>query len=507
MRHLPHIVIIATLGILAGCGGGGGATMGGASGGGGGDQTFTAGALTFTAKAGLQPLVSSGGNAPTTLFSVSNGTFSSVLANLPHSLNSTFIAFGLSGQVWTTDVGFTNQTTLTNNINTSYSEPSVNAYGKIAYTKVISGIHQIFVINGDGSGSTKISDGSSNDSDPSWTSNNASILFQRNAQIYTMTANGGSPTTLDDGTAADGQPVQAPNGTIAFVRLNTVTGKDEIWLMNANGTNKHVYFSDGSYHFAQPSFSPDSNRLLCVGTDSINPQFIDEGAIDLSTQAQITTPPSGANDVWPQFAPDGHSIIFGRNDSSGTAIIQAGPDGFGPKTKLTIPGGLMDRISWSPYIASKLLVGTGGSFGTTSSGVILAQQGDVITSMLNVVASSGATILINLDPQNAMVERITMSGGTGTIASLLYTNNFFANPLSVSTSNAKQIAVSYDSDGHVSLVLPASKMTATKPNTGSGTVYSGQFLGVYDDKGKNLAPGGASEVRVDSKTGKLVSLK
>ena len=64
--------------------------------------------------------------------------------------------------------------------------------------------------------------------------------------------------------------------------------------------------------------------------------------------------------------------------------------------------------------------------------------------------------------------------------------------------------------GKVSSVLPyAANRSATVKPTKHGDVltYTENFTAVYDDKGKNLAPGGAKTIQLDGKTGKLLGFE
>ena len=372
----------------------------------------------------------------------------------------------------------------------------MNALGRVAYGASINGNPEVFVINGDGSGSHRLDVGGISDSDPTYTPDNGSILFSHNSQIYKMTASGTGLTNLDDGAANDYQPVQSATGLIAFTRLNPTTLLDEIWTMNANGTNKLALYTSPGNHYAQPSFSPDGTKLVFVASPSAGGfQSIIELVLATGETVQLTQSTANVYDVWPCFSPDGQYLLFGRNNNSGGYIMKASQDGFGAVPVYSAPSGaIMNRIWWSPYLANKLYVGTGGTFGTTSNGFVLAQQNDVITSFVNALASTGGTLTIAADASTPNVMRITPTSGT--VKTVQYANGFFAGPVTVNAGTAKQVVVSFDSLGHVSLVIPVTKM---------GPGISGA-LAVYDSRGKNLAPRGASEVLIGT-NGNLAKMR
>ena len=479
--------------LLAGCGGGGAGSALSS-----GDQQLTAGPLQITAKAGPKPLVTISGTT-TNLVAVSNGSFTNVLANLPKSLGNTAIAFGMSGNVWVADPSFTNLTELSTYPPITNTNPSMNGLGRITYDQFINGSYLTFVMNGDGSGNHRLDAGVTEDETPTYTPDNGSILFSRNTQIYKMSASGTNITNLDDGTAEDFQPVQSVNGLIAFVRLNNATLSDDIWVMNSDGTNKHVVLSNPGLYFAQPNFSPDGSKIVCV-TGVYPPngtQYLEEYVLATGQTAQLSSGVSNVSDVWPCFSPDGQHLLFGRNTSSASYVMEATQDGFNATPVYTAPSGaVMNRVWWSPYFASKLYVGTGGTFGTACDGFVLAEHEDTITSFVAAVASTGGVLNIAPDAQVPAVQRITPTSGT--VKTVLYANGFFTAPTTVSTGTAKQVVVTFDSLGHVSFVIPVTKM-------GSGPVISGA-LGIFDAKGHNLAPNGASSVAIGT-NGKITSMK
>lgn len=454
-----------------------------------------------------------GGSGDVNLISVSGASLLNVLAALPHNLNGTFIAYGEHNVVWTLDMQGDPPAPLNPANPANYAaSPSINALGRVAYDLLdYNSLNtQIFVVNGDGTGAHRVTDGSSYSALPTWMADNATILFtQYNGsanQIAKVSGGGGTATVLNPTSVGDDTPTVAPDGTVAYRHLNTSDGHYEIWTMSSTGTGAHeIMGNTPSVDYNQPSFSPDGAMILAQATPTSNP-----GQIVLALRTggynAITSPSSPQVDSWPSWAPDGKHILYVHFDGTNYNLIEAFYDGTFIKTLHTTKTMIQHPV-WSPYLANKLYVGTGGTFGNSSNGFILGQMGDSIISFVNVLASSGAQVNITQDPQNPMVERITMAT-TGTITNLLYNNNFFSNASSVPVTGAKQVVVSFDSSGQVSLVLPiASKMNAVKAKTGNGTVYSGQILGVWDaKKNRNLAPGGAKAVAIGA-GGKLVDLK
>ena len=104
---------------------------------------------------------------------------------------------------------------------------------RVVFASKRPGNYDLYVMNADGSGQTRLTTSSADDVDPAWSPDGSRIVFQayRNgqAEIYVMNADGSGQTRLTNHSDYDGQPAWSPDGTqIAFVRRvqrrNTASG-------------------------------------------------------------------------------------------------------------------------------------------------------------------------------------------------------------------------------------------------------------------------------------------
>lgn len=141
---------------------------------------------------------------------------------------------------------------------------------RIAFASNRDGNVQIYLMNADGSGQVRLTNGGANDDAPRWSPGGAKILFQSDRDdpangtndVYVMNADGTGQTRLTFGAegVTDEQPVWSRDGSrIAFV--STRDGDKEVYVMNADGTNQTRLTNDPGNDDA-PYWSPDGSKLV-----------------------------------------------------------------------------------------------------------------------------------------------------------------------------------------------------------------------------------------------------
>jgi len=388
--------------------------------------------------------------------------------------------------------------------------------GRIAYTKIVPSPlgFQIWVVNSDGTNAHNISTTPFADHDPNWSPDNFHIAFSKqdstgHYQIYSMTASGGSLTHLSDGTADDTNPSYSADGsTIFFVRLNSVTGHHNVYKVSAAGgsqTNVGWGFDDD-----QESVSPAGNA---IATHEPSPQSINLWPYPAGTGDGLLGEASTSYELG-NSAPDASRIVFVKIlPSLATEVDWIRPDGFGMGTVIGHNDISIQDVSWEPFgLPIPYVAATGGSvFGTASSGFIYSAFGDRFCSILSFTATTPTSATATADPVIFGEANLIYRLNADAITSIKFMNGFggVTNAPTIKASVKSAVVSISSATGMVSSVLTvASKMASSAVVTkqGEGKLLTDLFAGVYDSHGQNLAPAGAASVLLN-KNGEVVSVR
>ncbi len=149
------------------------------------------------------------------------------------------------------------------------------------------------------------------------------IAFDMLGDIYVMSISGGTPTRIADGLAYEQQPRWSPDGTrIAFV--SDRAGGDNIWIMNADGSDKRQLTEESFRLLNQPSWSPDGRYIVAkkhfttsrsLGTGEVWLYHVDGGKGVLLVKRPDEKYQKELGE--PTFSADGKGVFFTRNITPG----------------------------------------------------------------------------------------------------------------------------------------------------------------------------------------------
>lgn len=371
-----------------------------------------------------------------------------------------------------------------------------------------------------GDGSVRQLTTTNKDTNPAWWPSNR-ICFESwrdgNNQIYVMNSDGTGQTRLTINAFADTSPCWSPDGNwIGFV--SNRNGVKQVFQMVSDGTSQTLLIGETKFDCWDPQYSPDGSRICYVTNKDGNSEIYVADAFG-GNRTRITT--NTTSDYDPSWSPDGTMLCYTHINAAGFPEVWTA-SASGNNLKQIGLATHAGRPYWSPFAPTRTLVGAKDAvLGASASGFLYGQKGDSTTS---VVVFDTAT------PGGAHVSSLTASDSNGpnfvfevtsadSIRSLQFTNDFYRRPVTVVSTPLQDVPppqptgalVTFNATtGKVSSVLPyiANRSAANPPTptrSGISLVYRRQFTAAFDDSGKNLAPSGASEAHIDAATGKLLS--
>ena len=229
---------------------------------------------------------------------------------------------------------------------------------RIAFVSDLDGNEEIYVMNADGSGQTRLTDNPADDWLPSWSPDGRRIAFEStrdgNWEIYVMNADGSGVAKLTDNDAWDHRSSWSPDGRRIAFHSNRA-GNDDIYVMNDDGSGLTRLTDDqgtsnmGAGLDLLPSWSPDGQRIAFTSNrfDPIPEIYVmnDDGSglTRLTNNPAYDTDPSWS----PSWSPDGRRIVFESWRDSNNEIYVMNADGSG-QTRLTNNPAYDTDPSWSP---------------------------------------------------------------------------------------------------------------------------------------------------------------
>jgi tol-pal system beta propeller repeat protein TolB len=220
--------------------------------------------------------------------------------------------------LFTLDVVTGATTKLTNSAGFAELQPAWSPDGgRILYVRRarLSGRPDLFVMNANGRGRTRLTSTSVPERDPSWSPDGTGLVYAARTapgepfRIFVARADGSGREQLTSQKAgSDTAPVWSPDGTrIAFVS-DRDRGFPELYLMNADGTGVKRLTTNALID-ANPSWSPDGTRVVfercCENGTS------DLFTIDVTTRAEVSVSASASSQEFdPSWSPDGTRIAY-----------------------------------------------------------------------------------------------------------------------------------------------------------------------------------------------------
>jgi Tol biopolymer transport system component len=177
--------------------------------------------------------------------------------------------------------------------------------------------NEIYVINTDGSGLTRLTNREGEDTAPSWSPDGSRILYISSVfttgaylNIFVMDADGSNPHPLTNFTDTDGFSAGwSPDGS----QIVFATVKNHVFhlnIMDADGSNAQVIKTDPAQEIGSPVWSPDGTKIAFLSRKSAgDPPELDVINIDGTDQRSLT---AGFHVIYAglSWSPDGQKLLF-----------------------------------------------------------------------------------------------------------------------------------------------------------------------------------------------------
>jgi hypothetical protein len=298
------------------------------------------------------------------------------------------------------------------------------------------GTREIYVMNADGSGQTRLTNYPSLDVYPSWSPDGTKIAFVRDSYIFVMDPFGFGQKKLGDGVVG-WFPDWSPDGTkIAFHKLSSPASvTNEIYVVNADGSGLKNISNDPALDYSVPSWSPDGTKI-----------------------AFHRAPNDESGEI--------HLMNADGSGKTGALAIGFDPD-FGPKKEdstppiITVPE---DIVVEATSIEGALVTYTVTAQDDVDGTATLEKDGTTITQdnvggdiTISCSPSSGSTFPVG--DTEVQCSATDAAGNTGTPASFMVT----VNPLPPAKAVDELISTVQDLDGDDNDVPQSVKTSLTAP--------------------------------------------
>jgi TolB protein len=204
------------------------------------------------------------------------------------------------------------------------------------YVWAVYGSFDIFTAKPDGSDLKRLTETPGYDAEATITLDGKKIVFtsmrEGDLDIYTMDADGKNVRQLTDKLGYDGGPFWSYDGKqIVYRAHHPTTGSEEgdylsllgqnlirpnileIWVMNADGSNKRQVTSNGKANFG-PYFFPDGKRIIFSSNmDDPRGRNFDLYKINTDGTGLERLTFHEQFDGFPMFSPDGKKLVFASN--------------------------------------------------------------------------------------------------------------------------------------------------------------------------------------------------
>lgn len=214
---------------------------------------------------------------------------------------------------------------------------------RIAFASAREGSFDIYVMEADGTGTTRLTSSEGNEKGPSWSPDGSRIAFSRSSDgghVWVMKADGTGARRLTDDLAEESEPSWSPDGRwIAYTHRPSGSDIREIRVARPDGSRQRTVTELGAASYA-PAWSPDSKRLaFSAGGDGARYAIYTVGVDGDDLRRPVRSPGDAFEPAW---SPDGGEIAFSRDGAIVVTTLA------GVERRITDPDDNDSSPAWHP---------------------------------------------------------------------------------------------------------------------------------------------------------------
>lgn len=196
---------------------------------------------------------------------------------------------------------------------------------RIAFVSERDGQREVYLCDLDGGRQRRVTSDEGHDLHPVWSPDGTRLMFSSNRgnanpddyDLYSMRSDGGDLVRITSGPDVDTYGSWSPDGTrIVTRRVLAGTSDNEVFVLDADGSNARNLTKDPASYDGWPVWSPDGQRIaFAAGPPGRAPHRIQLMDADGGNRVVLTdaaAPGGFVYDTQPCFSPDGRRLAFTR---------------------------------------------------------------------------------------------------------------------------------------------------------------------------------------------------
>lgn len=196
---------------------------------------------------------------------------------------------------------------------------------KLVFVSERDGQREVYICDRDGGAQRRVTNDPGHDLHPVWSPNGERLLFSSNRgnaspddyDLYSMRIDGSDLVRITSGPDVDTYASWSPDGAqIVTRRVLAASGDNEVFVLDADGSNPRNLTNDPKSYDGWPVWSPDGRRIaFSSGPPGRSPhrlQLIDVDGSNRIALTEASAPGAFIYDTQPSFSRDGRRLAFTR---------------------------------------------------------------------------------------------------------------------------------------------------------------------------------------------------